>query len=77
MEFTHEGEAKANFQTQAARANYLCLDRPDLGFAVKESMRKLSTPNADDEAALKKVARYLVGKPRLISIFKYGDRLIR
>ena len=37
-------------------------------------MRKISTPNKGDETALKKIARYLVGKPRLISIFKYGDR---
>ena len=37
-------------------------------------MRKLSSPSVDDEAALKRVARYLVGKPRSISIFRYGDR---
>ena len=69
-----EGESKQNYMTQAARGNYLCLDRPDLGFAVKETMRRLSTPSVEDEAALKKVARYLVGKPRLVSIFRYGDR---
>ena len=33
-----EGESKANFQTQAARANYLCLDRPDIAFATEECM---------------------------------------
>merc|ERR1712218_248472 len=37
-------------------------------------MRKLSSPSVEDEAALKRVARYLVGRPRTVSIFRYGDR---
>ena len=39
---------KKNFQTQAARANYVCMDRADLGYAVKECMRKLSNPGVND-----------------------------
>ena len=68
-----EGQAKANYQTQAARANYLCLDRPDISFATKETMRRLSNPTTDDEAALKKLGKYLLGKPRVVSNFKYGE----
>ena len=67
-----EGERKANYQTQAARANYLCLDRCDIGFATKECMRRLSSPTVDDETALKKMVRYLKGRPRVVSIFEYG-----
>ena len=68
------GEEKATYQTQAARANYLCMDRPDIGFAVKECMRKLSAPTEKDNAAMKKIARYLNGAPRVVSTFPYGDR---
>ena len=67
-----EGERLKNYQKQAARANYLCLDRPDIGYATKESMRRLSAPTEGDEVALKKIGRYLLGNPRLISVFKYG-----
>ena len=66
------GEAKSNYQTQAARANYLCLDRADIGFAVKEAMRKLSAPTQRDLVALKRIGRFLVGRPRVVSEFRYG-----
>ena len=68
-----QGEAKRNYQTQAARANYLCLDRPDIGFATKEAMRRLSAPTKGDEVALKKLGRYLLGCPRVVSLFRYGE----
>merc|ERR1712024_57302 len=67
-----EDQAKGIYQTQAARANYLCLDRPDIGFATKETMRKLSNPTTEDEVALKKLGKFLLGKPRLVSLFRYG-----
>ena len=65
---------KKNYQKQAARANYLCLDRPDIGFATKETMRKLSAPTQSDMSALKKVGKFLMGKPRMISHFRFGER---
>ena len=68
-----EGAELRNYQKQAARANYLCLDRPDIGFATKECMRKLATPTREDEKALKKIGRFLLGKPRLVSVFRYGE----
>ena len=58
-----QGDAKRNYQRQAARANYLCLDRPDIGFATKETMRRLSAPTKEDEVALKRLGRYLVVAP--------------
>ena len=35
-------------------------------------MRRLSNPTVNDEAALKKIAKFLLGKPRLVSVFRYG-----
>merc|ERR1711978_702896 len=65
------GTAMKTFQTQAARANYLCLGRPDIGFATKECMRRLSAPTEANMVALKKLCRYLRGRPRVVSVFRY------
>ena len=48
------------YQRNAARANYICLDRPDIGFATKEAMRRLSAPTVEDMTALKKIGRFLM-----------------
>ena len=69
-----QGSERNNYQRQAARANYLCQDRPDIGFATKELMRRLSAPNAEDLVALIKLGRYLMGRPRVVSRFKFGER---
>ena len=68
-----QGVEKKNYQKQAATANYLCLDRPDIGLSVKETMKNLSAPTRADMTTLKKVGKYLLGKPRMISHFKFGE----
>ena len=52
-----------------ARANYLALDRPDIMFAVKEVCRSMSKPTVSSWNKLKKLGRYLRGRPRII--YKY------
>ena len=54
------------YQSVAARINYLAMDRPDLQYASKETMRKMSAPTEDDELKLKRIGRYLIGRPRLV-----------
>jgi hypothetical protein len=54
------------FRSFAARANYLAMDRPDLSQATKELCRRMSAPRAADLQALLRVARYLVGAPRVV-----------
>ncbi len=49
-----------------ARANFLSADRPDISFAVKELCRAMSKPTQLDWDALKRLGRYLLGKPRLV-----------
>eukprot|EP00973_Karenia_brevis_P019473 2671720-Karenia_brevis.AAC.1 len=61
-----EGRA-ARYQSLAARLNYYALDRPDIMFPVKELMRKMACPDEEDKVALKRVARYLIGKPRMVT----------
>jgi len=54
------------FRGAAARANYLALDRLDIAFAAKELCRRMSVPRASDLVALRRLAQYLVGTPRVV-----------
>ena len=53
----------------AARLNYLSPDRMDIGFAVKEAARNMSKPLIGDWVKLNRIGRYLVGRPRPVSLF--------
>ena len=44
-------------------------DRSDIRFAVKELCRRMAKPRKIDMAAMKRLARYLLGCPRAISTF--------
>ena len=52
------------YRSVVARANYLAQDRPDIRYAVKELCRRMSEPDLRDWRALKKLCRYLRGRPR-------------
>ena len=54
------------FRCIAARRNYLQPDRPDIQFAVKECCRIMSRPTSRSWELLKRVGRYLKGRPRLV-----------
>eukprot|EP00974_Lingulodinium_polyedra_P010165 976199-Lingulodinium_polyedra.AAC.1 len=54
------------YRSVVARGNFLAQDRPDIRFAVKELCRRMSNPRECDWASLKRLARYLKGKPRLV-----------
>ena len=60
------GIEATNFRANAARANFLASDRPDIAFSVKELCRGMSSPTNRDADALKRLCRYLLGRPRLI-----------
>ena len=59
------------YRAVAARLNYLSLDRADIQFACKESARKMATPCNGDWELLKRVGRYLLGRPRVAHLFKW------
>ena len=71
-EGTEEGEEDLDpedhrlFRACAARANYLSLDRPDITFAAKECCRHMMKPTRRAMSALKRITRYLMGKPRCV-----------
>ena len=65
------GPAEASqYRANAARANYLAQDRADVQYAVKEIARRMSRPRTQDWGLLKRLARYLIGSPR-VSFYYY------
>ena len=58
------------YRMMAARANYLSTDRVDIQFAVKECCRGMAAPEVRHWNMLKRLARYLAGRPRMV--WEYG-----
>ena len=58
----------------AARANYLAADRMDIQFAVKEICKAMPNPTLGDKRKLKRLARYLRGRPRVVSEFRLQEQ---
>ena len=61
----------SEFRAVAARANYLALDRADIQYAVKEICRGMANPTRGDVRRLRRLARYLIEFPRVITTFAY------
>ena len=59
------GEDLKLFQSVAARCHFLAMDRPHVLYSVKELIRKMVSPRAQDLTALKRVARYTIKYPRM------------
>ena len=56
----------SEYRAIAARGNYLGLDRPDLQYAAKETCRDMSQPTEESWRRLKRLARFLQHRPRLV-----------
>ena len=56
----------SKYRSLTMRANYLALDRPDIHYSTKECARRMSAPTEADWASLKRLVRFLKGKPRLV-----------
>ena len=61
------------YRAVAARLNYLSPDRPDIAYSVKEAARAMSAPRESHMARIKKLGRYLKGRPRLICKFGWQE----
>ena len=53
------------YRRAAARINYVALDRPDLSFASRVASSHMSCPKEGDDQLIKRINRYLKGKPRV------------
>ena len=61
----------------AARLKYLALDRTDVQFAAKDGAKHMAQPAVLNCVKLKRVARYLEGKPRYVQLFELQYPLAR
>ena len=59
------------FRAVVARLNYLSQDRPDITFATMKLCSKMSRPDAQDLKNMKRVGRFLVGRPRVGCLFEW------
>ena len=57
-------EEASLYRGMTARLNYFAADRPDIAFSVKELARTMSAPTKGCWERLKRLTRYLIGKPR-------------
>lgn len=53
------------YRAVVARGHYLSADRPDIAFAAKEAAREMATPTRQSWELVRRIASYLVGKPKL------------
>ena len=51
----------------------MCQDRSDVQYQVKELCRAMSDPTEADMLMLKRLARYLIGRTRVVIVYKYQD----
>jgi hypothetical protein len=58
------------FRSATMRCSYVAQDRPDIGVACKDLARHMQLPNEADLVKLKRLGRYLKGRPRAAFRFK-------
>ena len=66
-----DGKEARCFRALATRANSLALDRADMQYATKEMCRGMALPMAGDMRKLRRLARYFITRPRVISEFVF------
>jgi len=69
-----QGEAK-EYRAIVARLNYIASDRPDIQFAVKETARHMAAPRREHWPAVKRIGKYLKGRPRLVMRYEWQNPL--
>ena len=72
-----EKDEATAFRGVAARANFLGLDYPDLQFPVKQMSREMAKPMVGSWKRMKKIARYLVNRKRVIWHFNWQDHTFK
>jgi hypothetical protein len=67
-------EAHRRYRTLVGRLLYMSLDRADIQYAVKELSRQLHAPTEHSMVKLKRLGRYLVGRPTSALRFEVESR---
>ena len=61
------------YRNIVATVNYLATDQPDIQFASKEACRDMSAPTPQSWSRLKRIGRYLVGRPQVVWTFPWKE----
>ena len=61
------------YRSVVAKCNYLAADRPDIQYATKECAKGMSSPTEEYWSKLKRLARYLKGKPRVVFMYEWQE----
>ncbi len=61
------------YRRAAARIHYVALDRPDLSFASRIASILMSCPKEGDDQLIKRIIRYLKGKPRVAFRYQFQE----
>ena len=70
-------EYTTQYKSIVARANYLSMDRPDIQFAVKKLATAMCKPTNRNWQELKRLGRYLKGRPRLVIKYNWQDPTLK
>ena len=65
-----QGERRAMYRTVVGKLLYMCQERADVMYSVKETARKITCPIESDEMNLKGIVRYLKGAPNAKSLIE-------
>ena len=68
-----EENQASQYRAITARCNYNAPDRPDIAYTVKEFARRMSKPTKGDWLRLKRLRRYLLGRPRLQQVYPWQE----
>ena len=69
--------ASDRYRADTMRAQYLSSDRPDFQIVCRDLARKMQHPSNLNEMRLKRLARFLGVRPRLVWLFKWQKRVTR
>ena len=67
-------EQAQGYRDPSARGSYLSQDRADISHSTKELCRDVSQPKRKSHSKLKRVGRYLVGRPWLLYHYEFGHK---
>ena len=65
-----DGERPAMYRTVVGKLLYMCQERANVMYSVKETTRKITCPTESDEMNLKRIVRYLKGAPSAKSLIE-------
>ena len=59
------------YRSIVMKLNYLAMDRPELQWSVRRCAKNMSSPTDEDMEILKRIGRYLKGRPRVRITMKF------